>query len=135
MPARGGDRARMTDLPEGAPFELERFELVLFKRPADPAELPDAEIERIQSLHLGHLSAMAAAGHLVVAGPFDQQPDESLRGMCLYQTGSIDRTRALAEDDPAVHARRLEVDVMYFYCEKDVVKRAPHASETPAAPG
>jgi uncharacterized protein YciI len=125
----------MTDQPEGAPFELERFELVLLKRPKDPAELPDAEIERIQSLHLVHLSAMAAAGHLVVAGPFDQQPDESLRGMCLYQTGSIDRARALAEDDPAVRARRLEVDVMYFYCEKDVVKRPPRAGETPPAPG
>jgi len=66
---------------------------------------------------------MAAAGHIVLVGPFDEQPDESRRGLALYQTGSIDRARALAEDDPGVRAGRLEVDVMYFYCEKDAVKR------------
>ncbi|HUD69899.1 MAG TPA: YciI family protein [Acidimicrobiales bacterium] len=113
----------MTENPEGAPFELERFELVLLKRPAERPEIPEAEVERFQALHLGHLGAMAAAGHLVIAGPFDQQPDESLRGLCLYQTGSLDRARALAEEDPAVRAGRFEVDVMYFYCEKDAVKR------------
>jgi uncharacterized protein YciI len=113
----------MTVEPQGAPFELERFELVLLKRPAERSELSEDEADRIQVLHLGHLGAVADAGHLVIAGPFDEQRDESLRGLCLYQTGSLDRTRALAEADPAVLAGRLEVDVMYFYCEKDAVRR------------
>jgi uncharacterized protein YciI len=113
----------MTDAPAGAPFELERFELVLLKRPADRAEVTEDESERLQARHLEHLGAMAAAGHLVIAGPFDEQPDESLRGLCLYRTGSLERTRSLAEDDPAVRANRLEVDVMYFWCEKNVVQR------------
>lgn len=121
----------MTESPAGAPFELERFELVLLKRPVEPPELPDAEVERLQALHLGHLGAMAAAGHLVLAGPFDQQRDESLRGLCLYQVGSLDRARELAQEDPAVRAGRLEVDVMYFYCEKNAVKRpGPGAATT-----
>jgi uncharacterized protein YciI len=126
----------MTETPEGAPFELERFELVLLKRPSGSTELPGDEVDRIQALHLGHLGAMAAAGHLVIAGPFDEQRDESLRGLCLYRTGSLDRTRALAEEDPAVRAGRLEVDVMYFYCEKGAVKRpASGGAMTATQPG
>jgi hypothetical protein len=53
-----------------------------------------------------------------VGGPFDGQPDKSLRGISIYQTGSLERTRALASSDPSVIAGRLEIDVMYFYCPK-----------------
>jgi hypothetical protein len=53
-----------------------------------------------------------------LAGPFDEQSDTALRGMALYQTGSLERTRSLASSDPSVIAGRLEVDVMYFYCPK-----------------
>ncbi len=67
------------------------------------------------------LTEMHAAEHLVVAGPFDEQPDETLRGMCLYATGSIDETRALARGDPAVVARRLEVEVMYVYSKMGAI--------------
>lgn len=111
--------------PAGAPFELERFELVLLKRPRGHADISDAEADRLQEQHITHLGTMAAAGHLVVAGPFDEQPDASLRGLCLYQTGSLERARELAEGDPAVRAGRFELDVMYFYCEKGAVRR-PH---------
>jgi uncharacterized protein YciI len=100
------------------PFELDRFELVLLKRPTELATIPDDEVDRLQDLHIAHLQAMAKAGAIRVAGPFDEQRDQSLRGMALYQTGSIERTRDLAESDPAVVAGRLEVDVMYFYCPK-----------------
>ena len=101
-----------------AAVEMERFEFVLLKRPAERAEIPDEEADRLQDLHTGHLAAMRAAGHMRLAGPFDEQRDESLRGLCLYQTGSIERARELAESDPAVVAGRMEVDVMYFYCVK-----------------
>lgn len=91
---------------------------MLLQRPANRAEISVQEAERLQDLHLGHLAAMGADGHMRLAGPFDAQRDESLRGMCLYRTGSTERARELAESDPAVVAGRFEVDVMYFYCEK-----------------
>jgi len=108
----------VTSIEHEAPFELDRFEFVLLKRPASSPRIAEQEAERIQALHLRHLGEMSAAGHMLVAGPFDDQPDESVRGMCIYKTGSIERTRELAESDPAVAAGRLEVDVMYFYCPK-----------------
>jgi uncharacterized protein YciI len=78
--------------------------------------MSDAEIDRLQGLHLGHLTSLTVSGDIRVAGPLDEQPDDALRGMALYQTGSLERTRELATADPAVKAGRLEVDVMYFYC-------------------
>lgn len=103
------------------PSAMERFELVLLRRPASPREVSDEEAESIQEQHLAHLTRMHDEGHLVVAGPFDEQPDASLRGMCLYQTGALDRTRALAEADPAVAARRLECEVLYFWCQRGII--------------
>jgi uncharacterized protein YciI len=103
---------------EDPPFELDRYELVLLKRPANPPAMSDGEIDRLQDLHVGYLTSLTASGEIRVAGPFDEQPDVSLRGMALYQTGSLDRTKELASLDPAVVAGRIEVDVMYYYCPK-----------------
>lgn len=102
-----------TDAPE-----FDRFEFVLLKRPASCPDYSDDDVDRLQELHVAHLRTLAAQGTIRVAGPFDEQADQSLRGFALYQTGSLDRTRAIAESDPAVMAGRLEVDVMYFYCPK-----------------
>ena len=106
----------------GGPLEFDRFEFVLLKRPASAPALSDEASAALQQRHLDHLTAMHAAKHLAVAGPFDEQPDESLRGLCLYHTGSIERTKELAERDPAVLAGRLEVEVMYLYCEKGAIR-------------
>ena len=50
---------------------------------------------------------------MLVAGPFSDQPDERLRGFCLFATG-LDETRRLVEADPSVAAGRLEADVMVW---------------------
>jgi len=112
----------MTNPDDDAPFELDRVELVLLKRPEVREEIPDAEAERLQAAHLSHLAAMRAAGHMRAAGPVDEQPDPSLRGLCLYRTGSLERARELAESDPAVIAGRLSVEVMYWYFPKGDVE-------------
>jgi uncharacterized protein YciI len=104
---------------------LDRVELVLLRRPASRPEVTDDEAARLQRLHLRHLTAMLEAGHLLVAGPVDEQPDESLRGLCLYRTGSLTRTRELAESDPAVAAGRLAVDVMWLYCPEGQLPVGP----------
>jgi uncharacterized protein YciI len=99
-------------------FELDRFELVLLKRPLERSTISEEETDRLQELHMAHLQALTKSGDIRVAGPFDEQPDQSLRGMALYQTGSIERARELASSDPAIVAGRIEVDVMFFYCPK-----------------
>ena len=101
--------------PGPAPFVFEQYQLVLLKRPAERAELPDEQVADIQRRHIAHLEAMAAAGHLLIAGPFSDQEDETLRGMALYQVGGVEEARRLAAADPAVVAGRLEVEVLTWH--------------------
>jgi uncharacterized protein YciI len=97
-------------------MELEAFELVLLRRPASATDYPDEELERIQREHLGYLAGLRATGHIVTTGPVVEQPDPSLRGLAFYRTGSLERARELAENDPAVRAGRLAVEIMTWYC-------------------
>ena len=112
----------MTDLLPTAkpPAAFDEYELVLLRRGATPAA-DDEAAELLQSQHLGHLAAMRAAGHLAVAGPFGDQPDESWRGLCLYRVGSLEQARRLAESDPAVRAGQLAVDVLRWYTAQGAV--------------
>jgi uncharacterized protein len=97
---------------------FETYYLVLLRRGPKAAEISGEALERLQREHLAHLEKMAASGSLVIAGPFGEQEDDGLRGMCLYRARSKDEARALAEADPAVAAGRLRVEVMAWYVEE-----------------
>ena len=104
--------------PAAAPPRMESYELVILYRGKHPPTLTEPEGQRLQEAHLGHLRKMAEAGKLVVAGPLGDQVDPAMRGLCLYRVGSLDEARRLAEEDPAVKAGRLRVEVMTWYTEK-----------------
>ena len=98
-------------------MELDGYSFVLLKRGPRALEFTDEELERLQAQHLAHLDAMREQGHLVLAGPFSDQADETLRGFCLYRT-SVQETRRLAESDPSVQAGRVAVDVMRWWTKR-----------------
>ena len=95
-------------------MELDGYSFVLLKRGPRALEFSDEELDRLQEQHLAHLGAMREQGHLLLAGPFSDQADETLRGFCLYRT-SVEETRRLAESDPSVRAGRMAVDVMGWW--------------------
>jgi uncharacterized protein YciI len=64
---------------------------------------------------------MRKAGHLKVAGPLAEQGDETWRGIAVYQVGSLEEVRELANQDPAVRAGRLAVEVMNWYIPKGAI--------------
>lgn len=98
-------------------MELDSYTFVLLKRGPRAAEFSDDELEVLQAQHLAHLEAMTEQGHLVLAGPFSDQPDETLRGFCLYRT-DVEETRRLTGLDPSVRAGRMAVDVMVWWTKK-----------------
>jgi len=98
-------------------MELESYSFVLLKRGPRALEFSEDELEQLQAEHLGHLDAMRQQGHLLVAGPFSDQADETLRGFCLYRT-SVEETRRLAESDPSVQAGRMAVEVMGWWTKR-----------------
>jgi uncharacterized protein YciI len=97
-------------------IDLEAFELVLLRRPADAPSYDEAMLARIQGEHLEYHVQLRRTGRVVTNGPVLDQPDQSLRGLTFYRTGSLEETRRLAEADPAVRAGRLVVEVMRWYC-------------------
>ena len=60
---------------------------------------------------------------MVTNGPVDGPADPSLRGLTFYRTGSLDQSRQLAENDPAVRAGRLAVEIMTWYCPPGTMSR------------
>jgi len=111
---------------EGGAMDLVPYTFVLLRRGPRAAEYDDAELERLQEAHLGFLDDMRERGHLLVAGPFREQQDETLRGFCIFRTG-IDETRVLMEEDLSVQAGRMAADVMTWLTHRGHVE-FPHAS-------
>src|SRR6266536_4954961 len=104
-------------------MELEAFELVVLRRPPDAPSYDRDTLDRIQREHLAYHDSLHAAGLIAANGPVLDQPDESVRGLTFYRTGSIDEARRLAEQDPAVLAGRLEVEAMTWLCPPGTMTR------------
>ena len=102
---------------------LEAYELVVLRRPEGAPSFDEETLERIQREHLAYHAGLRAAGQVVTNGPVTDQPDESLRGLTFYRTGSLAEARRLAEPDPAVRAGRLAVDVMTWYCPAGTMRQ------------
>jgi len=110
------------------PSEFDTYELVILRRGSPDPLLDEPAADLLQRQHLGHLQAMRAAGHILVAGPFSDQPDDSWRGLAIYRVGSLEEARRLAEADPAVKAGQLSVDVMHWYARKGALPYPPDLS-------
>jgi uncharacterized protein YciI len=104
--------------------DLEQYSFVLLRRGPNAEEFSEEELEQLQERHLAHLRAMRERGDLLVAGPLSDQPDESLRGICVYRT-SLEETRRLAEQDPSVQVGRLAVEVMTWWLPAGEVRFGP----------
>jgi uncharacterized protein YciI len=104
--------------------EFDRYTLVFLVRAADAPDLPEEELDAIQERHIAYNHELQRSGEMACAGPFDDRPDESWRGMCLYVT-DIGDTRALAAQDPAVQAGRLEPRILTWLVPKGRLALGP----------
>lgn len=107
--------------PKGAPFEMERFQLVLLVRAPTWKQLPEEEAKALQAAHLAHLARMGEEGKAVLCGPFGDQQDVTLRGACIYDVKDAAEARALAEADPVVKAGQLRIEAVTWWVGKGYV--------------
>jgi len=96
-------------------MDLEAFELVLLWRPDSATDMDQERLDELQAGHIAHMARLRDEGQIVSNGPVLHQPNEALRGLAIYRTGSLERTRELAEQDPSVRAGRLRVEVMTWW--------------------
>jgi uncharacterized protein len=101
--------------------EFDRYTFVLLRRGPRALEFDEDELARLQAAHLAHLDAMRERGVLLAAGPFEDQDDETKRGICIYRTG-LEETRRLAEQDPSVQAGRMAIEAMTWLTLKGELK-------------
>lgn len=106
--------ARDPNIPDA--FDV--YTLVVLRRPVDAPDLPEAELDALQSQHLAYRADLRRRGILVVNGPFDRQSDESYRGMSIFACDPDEAAR-LSDDDPSVIAGRLAYDVMEWWVAAD----------------
>ncbi|MEW6209084.1 MAG: DinB family protein [Acidobacteriota bacterium] len=101
------EKARQENQAKPA-FEMDTYQVGLFKRGPRWSVEQAEESRRLQSAHLAHLGKMAEAGKLVGAGPFLDGGE--LRGILIFKAASIEEARAMAEADPAVKSGRLIIE-------------------------
>ncbi|MGR2751861.1 YciI family protein [Agromyces arachidis] len=115
--------SRNPDIPDA--FDV--YTVVVLRRPADPPELSDDELDELQRRHLAYRAKLRRDGVLVANGPFGEQSDPSYRGMSIYACDLAEAAR-LSDGDPSVIAGRLVYDVMEWWV-------AAGTFAFPAAPG
>lgn len=96
------------------PDAFDVYTLVLLRRPPDAPEMPEHELDALQSRHLAYRAKLRDDGVLVANGPFDEQSDPSLRGLSVFAC-DLDEARRLSELDPSVQAGRLTFDVVEWW--------------------
>ena len=96
------------------PITLETYELVLLRRTRRAKEFDEETIERIFREHLAYTMGMVNSGQQLAAGPVRDSPaeEEHICGVGLFQQGSLDKVRELANADPGVRQGLYRVDVM-----------------------
>jgi uncharacterized protein YciI len=102
-------------------MEFDSYAFVILRRGPRAAEYDGEAAERLQDAHLAHLREMHEAGKLAVAGPFRDQEDETLRGICIYTT-PVEEARELAARDPSVRAGRMAVEAMTWLTHKRALR-------------
>jgi uncharacterized protein len=100
--------------------ELDTYTFVLLRRGPRADDYSDEELDELQAAHLAFLDEMRKRGHLVLAGPFRDQDDETKRGLVVYRT-NLEETRRLTDQDPSVRAGRIAIEAMTWLTPKGVL--------------
>jgi uncharacterized protein YciI len=111
-----------TQAPQATPppkVEMVQYYMGFLKK--GPAWTPQStpETQKIQEGHLAHIRKSHEAGKLVLAGPFGDNGD--IRGILIYKTETIEEATAIANEDPAVKAGRLVVEMHPWWIQKGVL--------------
>lgn len=93
----------------GAEIPTVDYQIGLLKRGPKWTAERTPETEQLQANHLAHIGKMAESGKLAVAGPFENGGD--LRGVFLFRVSRMEEAKAMSENDPAVRAGRLTVEL------------------------
>lgn len=93
-------------------YGMKTYVMAFLKRGSNPS-IDSMEAIRLQSAHLANIGRLAEEGKLVLAGPFYGK--DSLRGIYIFDTKSIDSAKAWTNSDPAIQQGSLEMELKLWY--------------------
>lgn len=90
---------------------------MLYRGPQWTAEATE-EVKKLQEGHMANINKLAGEKKLILAGPMAGTGD--LRGIFVFDTDDVDKARGWCEQDPAVKAGRLRVELHKWYAAKGI---------------
>ena len=76
----------------------------------------EEENERLHKLHLEHLAKMYELGYADISGPFGDEGN--MQSVTIYNVPTLKMADSLANADPMVEAKRLEVEIHPWWAPK-----------------
>lgn len=104
--------AQAADEKNPPQYEMRMYVLGLLKAGPNTSGTKE-EIAKIQEGHMANIKKMAASGKLLVAGPMGDRGE--LRGIFIFDAKTVDEVKAMAEEDPAIKAGRLVLELHPWY--------------------
>lgn len=111
-PAADGFDAKLARELGADRYGMRQYVIAFLKSGPNQPASPEAARE-LQAGHMANIRRMAAAGQLVLAGPF--MDDGELRGIYLFAVATIEEARALTATDPAIQAGTLVMELRPWY--------------------
>jgi uncharacterized protein len=102
-------------------FKLVEFQMALLKRGPNWTPAKTSEHNQVRDSHHAYFQSLVETGKVVLAGPLDD--DGEIRGIYVFRAKNQAEARAWAEDDPAVKAGHLSVE-MHPWWSEEVMKPA-----------
>ncbi|MCU0335140.1 MAG: YciI family protein [Chitinophagaceae bacterium] len=101
-------------------YEMKQYWFVMLSKGKDRDKITDtAIINRLQAGHMANMEVMAAAGKLMVAGPFGD--DGHWRGIFIFDAVSKEEVEKLLQTDPAIKAGRLDYEIHPWWTARGTV--------------
>src|SRR5205807_3963595 len=106
-------------------YEMRIYVLGLLRKGPNAGQGTKEEAEKIQEGHMANIRKMAETGKLIVAGPMGDNGD--LRGIFIFDAKSPDEVRDMVNQDPAIQAGRLIVELHPWYAAAGLRVNGPLA--------
>ncbi len=93
-------------------YGMKQYVLAYLKK-GPKRDQDSATAAKLQTAHMANIGRMAQAGQLVLPGPF--MDDTDVRGIYIFNTGSVDSAAKWTKTDPAIVAGRLVMELHPWY--------------------
>jgi uncharacterized protein YciI len=94
---------------------MKKYVFGMYKRGPNK-DMDSAQLSKLQSAHLEHLTELSKSGKLCIAGPLDG--DNDIRGLLIFNVKDIKEAEKYCQEDPAVKAGRLTYELYYWWAAK-----------------